>query len=107
MASKSSAEAEHWAVANVVAKSCWVCNFLLELYRPVSTATVVYCDNSTCLLIRFIIDGQKHIEIGIYFVQEKVAIGVVRVLYVPSSSQYADIVTKGLSSQLFAEFRIR
>jgi hypothetical protein len=34
-----------------------------------------------------------------------VAIGAVRVLHVPSSSQYADIFTKGLPTALFQEFR--
>ncbi|KAJ9559993.1 LOW QUALITY PROTEIN: hypothetical protein OSB04_005153 [Centaurea solstitialis] len=47
----------------------------------------------------------KHIEIDIHFVRDKVAIGHVRVLHVPSSSQYADIFTKGLSTSLFLDFR--
>jgi hypothetical protein len=47
----------------------------------------------------------KHIELDIHFVREKVALGALRVLHVPSSSQFADIFTKGLSSVLFTEFR--
>ncbi|XP_014660319.1 uncharacterized protein LOC106804192 [Setaria italica] len=47
----------------------------------------------------------KHIEIDIHFVREKVALGEVRVLHVPSSHQFADIMTKGLPSPLFTEFR--
>ncbi|GKB07838.1 ribonuclease H-like domain-containing protein [Tanacetum coccineum] len=47
----------------------------------------------------------KHIEIDTYFVRDYVASGQVRVLYVPSRFQYADIFTKGLSSALFLEFR--
>jgi hypothetical protein len=47
----------------------------------------------------------KHIEIDIHFIREKVSLGQVRVLHVPSAHQYADIVTKGLSSQLFSDFR--
>jgi hypothetical protein len=47
----------------------------------------------------------KHIEIDIHFVREKVSLGQVRVLHVPSTHQYADIMTKGLPSQLFSEFR--
>ncbi|XP_051218796.1 uncharacterized protein [Lolium perenne] len=47
----------------------------------------------------------KHIELDIHFVREKVAIGAVCVLHVPSSSQYADIFTKGLPTALFQEFR--
>ncbi|XP_021771799.1 uncharacterized protein LOC110735933 [Chenopodium quinoa] len=47
----------------------------------------------------------KHIEMDIHFVREKVALGHVRVLHVPSHYQFADIFTKGLSRQLFLEFR--
>jgi hypothetical protein len=38
-------------------------------------------------------------------VRERVALGDVRVLHVPTSSQYADIFTKGLPSSVFTEFR--
>jgi len=38
-------------------------------------------------------------------VRERVAVGDVRVMHVPTSSQYADIFTKGLLSSVFSEFR--
>nr|GEW31128.1 NBS-containing resistance-like protein [Tanacetum cinerariifolium] len=47
----------------------------------------------------------KHIEIDIHFVRDKVATGHIRVLHVPSHFQYADIFTKGLPYQLFADFQ--
>jgi hypothetical protein len=47
----------------------------------------------------------KHIEIDLHFVRERVAIGDLRVLHVPTSSQYADIFTKGLPTSVFTEFR--
>ncbi|KAJ9565703.1 hypothetical protein OSB04_001669 [Centaurea solstitialis] len=47
----------------------------------------------------------KHIEIDIHFVQDKVTLGHVRALHVPSSSQYADIFTKGLPHSLFSDFK--
>jgi hypothetical protein len=34
-----------------------------------------------------------------------VALGEIRVLHVPSSHQYADIMTKGLPVQLYTDFR--
>jgi hypothetical protein len=46
----------------------------------------------------------KHMEIDIHFVREKVTLGVVRVLHVLTTSQFADIFTKGLSSSVFTEF---
>nr|GEU96689.1 ribonuclease H-like domain-containing protein [Tanacetum cinerariifolium] len=39
--STSGAEAEYQGVANVVAKTAWICNLLLELHAPLHTATLV------------------------------------------------------------------
>ncbi|GKA86984.1 ribonuclease H-like domain-containing protein [Tanacetum coccineum] len=43
--SRSSAEAEYRGVANVVAETCCLRNLLRELHNPLSSATLVYCDN--------------------------------------------------------------
>ncbi|GJW69563.1 ribonuclease H-like domain-containing protein [Tanacetum coccineum] len=104
----SSAEAEYRGVANVVAETCWLRNLLRELHTPLSSATLVYCDNvSAVYLSSNPVQHQrtKHIEIDIHFVRDLVAAGQVRVLHVPSRYQYADIFTKGLPSALFEEFR--
>jgi hypothetical protein len=47
----------------------------------------------------------KHIEIDIHFVWEKVALGEVRVLHVPTIAQFADIFTKGLQPSAFTDIR--
>ncbi|GKA78749.1 ribonuclease H-like domain-containing protein [Tanacetum coccineum] len=41
----TSAETEYRGVANVVAETAWLRNLLRELHSPLSTATLVYCDN--------------------------------------------------------------
>jgi hypothetical protein len=46
----------------------------------------------------------KHIEIDIHFIREKVSLGKVCVLHVPSALHFADVMTKGLPSQLFLDF---
>jgi hypothetical protein len=48
----------------------------------------------------------KHVEIDLHFVWDRVTMGEVQVLHVPSSSQFVDIFTKGLPSPLFLEFGI-
>ncbi|GKE39830.1 ribonuclease H-like domain-containing protein, partial [Tanacetum coccineum] len=102
------AEAEYWGVANVVAETAWLCNLLCELHSPLSTATLVYCDNVSAI---YMSDNPvqhqraKHIKIDIHFVRDMVTDGQVRVLHVPSCFQYADIFTKGLPSAFFEEFR--
>jgi hypothetical protein len=68
----------------------------------------VYSDNvSACYLSTNPVQHQrtKHVEVDLYFVRDKVATGDVRVLHVPTTSQYADIFTKGLPSMVFTKFR--
>ncbi|GJU18613.1 ribonuclease H-like domain-containing protein [Tanacetum coccineum] len=95
--SRSSAKAEYRGVANAVAETCWLRNLLHELHTPLSSATLVYCDNvSAVYLSSNPVQHQrtKHIEIDIHFVRDLVAAGQVRVLHVHSRYQYADIFTK-------------
>ncbi|GJW67558.1 ribonuclease H-like domain-containing protein [Tanacetum coccineum] len=106
--SRSNAEAEYRGVANVVAETCWLRNLLREFHTPLSSATLVYCDNVSAVYLSCNpVQHQrtKHIEIDIHFVRDLVAAGQVRVLHVPSRYQYADIFTKGLPFTLFEEFR--
>jgi hypothetical protein len=73
-----------------------------------SKATLVFCDNVSAVYMTanpVHYRRTKNIEIDIHFVREKVALGEVRVQHIPSSHQFADIMTKGLPVQLFTDFR--
>jgi hypothetical protein len=68
---------------------------------------LIYCDNvSTVYLSTNLIQHQrtKHVKIDLRFVREHVAIGVVCVLHVPTTSQFTDIFTKCLPTSVFSEF---
>nr|GEV74656.1 ribonuclease H-like domain-containing protein [Tanacetum cinerariifolium] len=106
--SQKNAEAEYQGVANVVAETAWLRNLLRELHSPLSTATLVYCDNvSAVYMSANHVQHQrtKHIEIDIHFVRDMVTAGQVRVLHTPSRFQYVDIFTKGPPFTLCEEFR--
>jgi hypothetical protein len=106
--SRSSGEAEYRDVANDVAEATWLRQLLHELQTPPSRCTLVYCDNiSTVYLSTNPVQHQhiKHVEIHLHFVREKVVIGQVRVIHVPTTSQFADIFTNGLPFSVFNEFR--
>lgn len=106
--SRSSAKAEYRAVANAVAEATWLRQLLTELHAPLPKTTLVYCDNNSSVYMSSNpVQHQrtKHVEIDIHFVREHVALGNVRVLHVPTTSQYADIFTKGLPSSVFTDFR--
>jgi hypothetical protein len=81
---------------------------LTELHRPIQHATIVHCDNISVVYM----SGNpvqhrrtRHIEIDIHFVREKVALGQVRVLRIPTKAQFADIFTEGLPIQPFTDIR--
>jgi hypothetical protein len=106
--SRLSAEAEYRAVANAVAEASLLRQLLAELHTPLRQATLVYRDNiSTVYMYSNPVQHQhtKHIEINLHFVRERVALGAVRVLHVPTTSQFTDIFTKGLPTSVFTEFR--
>jgi hypothetical protein len=71
-------------------------------------ATLVYCDNvSAVYLSTNPVQHQrtKHVEIDLHFICEIVATGDVRIIIVPTTLQFTDIFTKGLSSSVFTNFQ--
>ncbi|GKA75791.1 ribonuclease H-like domain-containing protein [Tanacetum coccineum] len=71
-------QAEYRGVANDVAKTCWLRNLLHELHTPLSSATLVYCDNVSAVYLSCNpVQHQrtKHIYIDIHFVSCLVAAG--------------------------------
>jgi hypothetical protein len=105
--SRSSAEVEYRAVANGMAEACWLRQLLQDLHAPLMKSTLIYCNISTVYLSTNPIQHQrmKHIGIDLHFVREHMAISDVRVLHVPTTSQFADIFMKGVPTSLFSEFR--
>lgn len=102
---RSSAEAEYKNIANAVAEICWIRN--PSTWTTVSQATIVYCDNtSSVYMSNNPVQHQhtKHIEIDIHF-RQKIAMGQVKVLHVPSSLQYTDIFTNSLPTTLLKDFQ--
>ena len=103
-----SAGAKYRAIANVVAETCWLRHLLGELRITLPKATVVFCDNvsATYLAANPVLHKRtKHIELDVHFVREKVQLGQLRVLHVPTTQQFADIMTKGVPTAAFQEFR--
>ncbi|GJT68943.1 probable serine/threonine-protein kinase PIX7 [Tanacetum coccineum] len=69
---------QYRSVANVVAETCWLRNLLCELHTPLSSATLVYCDNASAVYLSCNpVQHQrtKHIEIDIHYVRDLVAVG--------------------------------
>ena len=86
----------------------WLHSLLSELGHKLPSATLVFSDNVSAIFLApnpVQNTCTKHVEIDLHFVREKVAVGAIQVFHVPSSLQFADIMTKGLPNILFSEFR--
>jgi hypothetical protein len=87
--SRSSAEAEYWVLANGVAETSWLCQLLMELQSLLTRNTLIYCDNvSVVYLASNSVQHQrtKHVDIDLHFIHDKVTIGEVCILHVPTTS---------------------
>ncbi|KAK9077447.1 hypothetical protein SSX86_005784 [Deinandra increscens subsp. villosa] len=106
--SRSSTEAEYKALADTVAEITWLRSLLRELRVKVSAAPVLWCDNlgATYLTVNPIFHARtKHVEVDYHFVREQVARGNLRVHFISTDDQIADVFTKPLTSQRFASLR--
>jgi hypothetical protein len=95
-------------MTNGMADVVWLRQLLQELHSPLTTSTLVFCDNvSAVYLSTNPVQHQrtKHVEIDLHFVRERVAYEVVCILHIPTTSQFTDVFTKGLPSVVFTEFR--
>jgi hypothetical protein len=95
-------------VANAATECIWLRQLLGELHCGIMKATVVFCNNVSVVYMSsnpIHHKHTKHIELDIHFVREMVQLGELHVLHVPTSEQFADVMTKGLPTASFENFR--
>ena len=73
-------------------------------------ATVILCDNQSCIKMTENLvfhDNSKHIEIQYHYICDMVQRGAIKLQYVSTDEQVADVLTKPLSRVNFEHFRDR
>ena len=106
--SLSTCEAELYAEAAAIQEVLWLRELLAELGLHCSTGSNVYGDNqSTIAVSKNGIKGDrtKHVDVKYHFVTETVESGKVKLVWVPSAQQQADIFTKALPKPTFLTLR--
>lgn len=70
--SRSSIMTDYCDVANVIAKTSWLCNLLHELHTSPTKATIMYYDKANFYISSNLLEYQQtiHIEFGIHFVRD-------------------------------------
>jgi hypothetical protein len=104
----SSTEAEYRTLSEATRNITYLRQLLQELGLNCDLPTPVMCDNISSLkLVRNpIMHAQtKYIDLHNHYIREKYDDGSIRVEYVPSTAQQADLLTKPLPAQTFIRNR--
>jgi len=95
-------------VANLAAcKAIWMRKLLVGLFRQRMETTMIHCDNQSCIKLseNSVFHKSKHIKIRYHHLKDCVQKGIVKLLYIPTKEQTADILTKALARSSFVHFR--
>ena len=104
----SSAEAEYMAASLASCEAIWLRKMLFGLFGQPLRPSVIYCDNQSCIKLTenpVFHDRSKHIGIKYHFIRDYVQKGAVKLEYIPTDEQVADILTKALPRGKHVYFR--
>jgi hypothetical protein len=96
----SSAEAEYMAACAATQEAVYLRRLMEGLGYKQEAATVILEDNQGCIALSenpVLHQRTKHIDVRYHFVRERVESGEVRLVYVPTEHQLADLMTKPLN----------
>ena len=101
---RSSIEAKYKAVADATAEFIWIKSLFQELRIPLQRTPILWCDNvgATDLAANPVFHARtKHVEIDNHFVREQVKLRHLRIGYLSTKDETADILTKALPKARF------
>jgi ATP sulfurylase len=104
----SSAEAEYVAAWSACGEAVWLRKLIAGLFDLELEETCIFCDNQSCIKLSenpVCHDRSKHIEIKYHYVRDMVQKGAVKLQYISTDEQVADVLTKPLSRVKFEYFR--
>ena len=103
----SSTEAEYVAMSELVQEIMFLKQILEFLKLKVKYPIIVNCDNVGAIFLAENATGQrtKHVDIRYHYVREFVDEGVVKIVFVKSKENEADLFTKNLNEELTVKHR--
>jgi hypothetical protein len=106
---QSTAEAEYISLAHCVREVLFLRQLLGELGYEQST-TEIWEDNQACIAMGnnpIHHSRTKHIDVRYHFIRERINLKDVKVLYISSKENVADIMTKGLEKTAYRYLKER
>ena len=104
---QSTTEAEYIAVSDACKKAIWLRKLLSDLFEGKLDSTIIHCDNQSCIKLSENLvfhDRSKHIEMRYHFIRDLVQRGALKLQYIHTDEQIADILTKPLTASKFMHF---
>lgn len=106
--SLSSTEAELVALTTAVCEGAWLIRLLEEVGYQLTVPVTYFEDNQST--IRVVNDPKdhgrlKHVDVKLHYIRSMIQQGRIRVEYIPSERQIADIMTKSLPNGPFCRLR--
>jgi hypothetical protein len=104
----STAEAELMSVCECVKEVKWIYQLLIEMGTKTQTPVVIHEDNQSTIKISendAHHDRTKHIDIRHHFVRDEIKSKIIKMQWVRTNEQVADILTKPLTSPTFILLR--
>jgi hypothetical protein len=102
--SRSSCESEYRALAQCSCEAIWIRRLLKELRFLEEKPTHLYCDNQRSIKLSYnpvFHEKSKHFEIDYHYTRQKVKDNTIKVEFISSQEQPADILTKSLGRTKF------
>ena len=96
----STAEAEYNAAVHATKQVIWQRNLYKEIGLPYDTPSIIKSDNQATISISHHPEYHartKHVDIDLHFLRDYVEEGTIKLEYVPSAENLADLFTKALS----------
>ena len=101
---RSSAEAEYRGMVHGVCELLWIKRILRDLGIEVSEPMNLYCDNQAAVKIAnnpVQHDRTKHVEIDRHFIKDHLEKKTIKLPFVNSEEQLADMLTKAVCKNTF------
>ena len=108
MVARSSTEAEFRALAHGLAEIIWMKRILQDLKIEINGTCNVFCDNQSTIRVAHNPvqhDRMKHVSIDRHYIKETLEQNNIRIPYIQSAEQRADVLTKGLPKEHFMKLR--
>ncbi|SGY14961.1 BQ5605_C013g07181 [Microbotryum silenes-dioicae] len=103
----SSPEAEYVAMSFAAREGIWLRRLLAELGFAQSEPTKLHGDNQSAIQLAkhpAFHARTKHIGIHFHFIRDHIAEGTIEMVWIPTNTMAADVLTKGLGSRKHWDF---